>query len=104
MISMIFATALMLQTTDNLPNGLMVDPSNFLNMSRVIYEQKDKHLSAQQELINKLYIKQMKRSKVNWGLNDTSYMGQALYTDKYQQKGKVNILLDMTYRYNEGKE
>lgn len=104
MITMILATVLMLQTTDNLPNGLMVDPSNFLNMSRVIYVPKDAHLSDQQQFINELYIKQMKLSKVNVGMNDLPYMGIALYTDQYQQKGKVNIVLDMAYRYNEGKE
>ncbi|WP_282109302.1 hypothetical protein [Shewanella algicola] len=107
MILIVLSTVLMFNTTDNLPNGLTVDSSNFL--SKVIYQTPEKSLTPQQKYINDMYDKQMTFIKPNnmgsdWAhrnrTNKKVNIGKALYTDRFNKQGKVNVILDMNYRFN----
>ncbi|MEO3684522.1 hypothetical protein ABHN84_19865 [Shewanella vesiculosa] len=111
MLTMILATALVFSSPSSLPNGLSVDTKNTL-FNNVIYRPKTPTISMQQQFINTMYDKQMKFIKSNnmdgdFGyrnlLNDTIFIGYAPYNDG-SRDGKVQIKLDMTYRFNEAKE
>ncbi|MGI2228094.1 hypothetical protein [Shewanella frigidimarina] len=111
MFTILLATVLAFPSMNELPNGLKVDAKHLLSAASYIMEKPI--VSKQKAFIDSLYDTQMQAIQSDITSDNQRFLnlisskvtvGKVSLTSKNGQHKNVDIILDMSYRFNEARE